>query len=62
MWPKDQIVAAIQEFNFWNYGMDGVSIALEEDPEAQEWVPALADAIIESMGEDPDGSQGEEKD
>jgi len=36
---------AIKEFPFWNYGMDGVDIALREDPEAQEWVPALAAKI-----------------
>jgi hypothetical protein len=46
---KDQIVKTIQEFHFWNYGMDDVSSAIEEDLEAQEWIPALADAILKAI-------------
>jgi len=48
MTRKGRIIKVIQEFHFWNYGMDEVSSAIEEDLEAQEWIPALADAIIEA--------------
>jgi hypothetical protein len=41
---------AIREFSFDNYGMNDVDIALHDDPEAQEWVPALARAVLEAVG------------
>jgi hypothetical protein len=40
------VAEAIRSFPFDNFGMDDVSFALEDDPEAQEWVPALADAVL----------------
>lgn len=43
---RDLIAAAIREFPFDDYGMDDVSYALEVDPEAQEWVTALAGAVL----------------
>lgn len=44
---QQRIEAAI----FDNFGMDDVSFALEDDPEAQEWVPALARKILTTLGE-----------
>lgn len=43
---RDRIAAAIRAFDFSDYGMDDVSYALEADPDAQEWVPSLADAVL----------------
>jgi len=40
------VAEAIRSFPFDNFGMDDISFALEDDPEAQEWVPALADAVL----------------
>lgn len=40
---------AIRKFDFSDFGMDGVEIALHEDPEAQEWVPALARAVLAAV-------------
>jgi hypothetical protein len=40
------VAEAIRSFPFDNFGMDDVSFALEDDPEAQEWVPALAAAVL----------------
>lgn len=53
-----KVTRAISEFPFWNYGMDNVSFAIEEDPEAQEWIPALAEAILTAIGEEPNGKEG----
>jgi hypothetical protein len=38
--------AAIRGFDFSDYGMDDVSYALETDPDSQEWVTALAAAVL----------------
>ncbi|MBE4783938.1 MULTISPECIES: hypothetical protein [Streptomyces] len=46
---RDQIAAAIRSFPFDDYGMDDVSYALEDTPETQEWVPALADAVLAAV-------------
>lgn len=46
---RDQIATAIRGFPFGDYGMDDVSWALEVTPERQEWVPALADAVLGSI-------------
>ncbi|MCL6734405.1 hypothetical protein [Streptomyces neyagawaensis] len=46
---RDQVAAVILGFPFDDYGMDDVSYALEETPETQEWVPALADAVLASV-------------
>jgi hypothetical protein len=43
------VAEAIRSFPFDNFGMDDVSFALEDDPEAQEWVPALADAVLATL-------------
>ena len=43
------VAEAIRTFPFDNFGMDDVSFALEDDPEAQEWVPALADAVLATL-------------
>jgi hypothetical protein len=48
---QQRIEAAIKDFPFDNFGMDDVSFALEDDPEAQEWVPALARKILTTLGE-----------
>jgi len=50
--PADRaagVADAIRTFPFDNFGMDDVSFALEDDPEAQEWVPALADAVLATL-------------
>lgn len=38
----ESIVQSIKEFNWGNYGMDIVDISIQDDLEAQEWIPALA--------------------
>lgn len=38
----ESIVQSIKEFNWSNYGLDIVDIGIHDDPEAQEWIPALA--------------------
>jgi hypothetical protein len=43
------VADAIRTFRFDNFGMDDVSFALEDEPEAQEWVPALTDAILATL-------------
>lgn len=43
------VAEAIRTFPFDNFGMDDVSFALEDDPEAQEWVPALAAAVLATL-------------
>ena len=43
---RDQLAAVIREFPFDNYGLDDVSCLLEDTPDTQEWVPALAAAIL----------------
>ncbi|MFD5910247.1 hypothetical protein ACFWHL_16170 [Streptomyces massasporeus] len=43
---RDRLAAAIREFPFDNYGLDDVSYLLEATPDTQEWVPALADALL----------------
>jgi hypothetical protein len=40
---------AIRHFEFHDYGLDEVDIALHDRPEEQEWVPALARAVILAM-------------
>jgi len=39
-------VEAIRTFPFDDFGMDDVSFALKDSPETQEWVGALADAVL----------------
>lgn len=46
------VTDVIRTFPFDNFGMDDVSFALEDDPEAQEWVPALADALLATLPTD----------
>lgn len=47
---RDAVVDAIRKFDFGDYGMDDVSYALETDPDAQEWVGDLANAVIRALG------------
>ncbi|GAA2108033.1 hypothetical protein [Streptomyces synnematoformans] len=42
----EDIAEIIRAFPFDDYGMDDVDIALHDDPETQEWVPALAAAVM----------------
>lgn len=44
---RDQIAAVIRDFPFDDYGLNNISYALEDDPETQEWVPALAAAVLD---------------
>lgn len=47
-----QIIAdTIRAFDFSDYGMDDISYRLDAEPETQEWVPALADAILAAIRE-----------
>jgi hypothetical protein len=48
---REQIAAAIRDFPFDNYGLDDVDIALHDHPEDQEWVPALADAVLTAISQ-----------
>lgn len=48
---REQVEAAIRDFPFDNYGMDDVSYALEGDPDGQDWVPALARAVLKVFGQ-----------
>lgn len=41
----ESIMQSIKEFNWGNYGMDIVAISIQDDMEAQEWIPALAHNI-----------------
>lgn len=43
---RDRLADVIREFPFDNYGLDDVSYLLEDSPNTQEWVPALADALL----------------
>lgn len=43
---RDRLADVIREFPFDNYGLDDVSYLLEDSPDTQEWVPALADALL----------------
>lgn len=52
---QQRIEAVIRDFPFDNFGMDDVSFALEDDPEAQEWVPALARKILAALGGEATG-------
>lgn len=46
---RARLADVIRQFPFDNYGLDEVSYLLEADPETQEWVPALAGAILPVM-------------
>lgn len=41
-----RIAESIKSFTWSNYGMDDVEIALEEEPEYQDWVSDLAAHIL----------------
>lgn len=43
---RNRLADVIREFPFDNYGLDDVSYLLEDTPDTQEWVPALAAAIL----------------
>lgn len=46
---REQIAAVIREFPFDDYGLDNISYALADNPDTQEWVPALADAVLAAI-------------
>lgn len=46
---RDRLADVIREFPFDNYGLGGVSYLLEDAPDTQEWVPALADALLRAV-------------
>lgn len=48
--PQQRVEAAIRDFPFDNYGLNDVDIALHDYPEDQEWVPALARAVLAASG------------
>lgn len=50
--PQQRVEATIRDFPFDDYGLDGVSYLLEDQPDTQEWVPALARAVLEAAGGD----------
>lgn len=43
---RDRLADVIRDFPFDNYGLDDFSYLLEDTPDTQEWVPALASAIL----------------
>ncbi len=52
---QQRIEAIIKNFPFGNFGMDDVSLALEDDPEAQEWVPVLAKRVLAALNGEATG-------
>lgn len=46
------ITRCLLSFSWGNYGLNEVDIGLQEDPEAQEWVPDLADEIADVITRD----------
>lgn len=46
---SERIEAAIRDFPFDNYGLNDVDIALHDHPDDQEWVPALASAVLSAI-------------
>jgi hypothetical protein len=46
---REVIADTIRRFPFDNYGLGDVSYLLEETPDTQEWVAALADAIASAL-------------
>lgn len=46
---RDHLAEVIRSFPFDNYGLNDVDIALHDYPDYQEWVPALADALLPVM-------------
>lgn len=51
MLDKKRIERVLVEFDWYDYGLDDVSSAIEEAPESQEWIPDLASKIIETLQE-----------
>lgn len=48
---REVVADTIRRFPFDDYGLDSVSYLLEESPDTQEWVAALADAIVSALGQ-----------
>lgn len=46
---RERIAKAVRTFPFDDFGMNDVSYALEDSPNTQEWVSALADAVMDVM-------------
>jgi hypothetical protein len=40
---------AIRAFAWDDYGLDGIDIGLHDDPDAQEWVTPLAQAVLRAV-------------
>lgn len=49
---QQQIESVIRDFPFDDYGLDDLSCLLEDDPDAQEWVSALARKVLAVIGEE----------
>lgn len=52
---RDSVIQSIKEFSWGNFGLDEIEIGILEDPEAQEWIEALADNIDRDYGNYVDG-------
>lgn len=48
---QQRIEAVIKDFPFDNYGLNDVDIALNDYPDDQEWVPALARNVLAAIDE-----------
>ncbi|GAA4824431.1 hypothetical protein [Streptomyces ziwulingensis] len=46
-----KIESVIRDFPFDNYGLNDVDIALNDHPDDQEWVPALAGKVLAAINE-----------
>lgn len=49
MTKREIVEAVLRYFDWGNYGLDEVSIALSEYPEYQEWVTDLAAQIVNAL-------------
>lgn len=52
---QQRIESVIRNFPFDDYGLDDLSCLLEDDPDAQEWVPALARKVLAAANEEVTG-------
>lgn len=43
------IAKTIESFEFDDYGLDDISIGIQEAPDEQDWIPALAQEIAETV-------------
>lgn len=47
-----EIIVVLTEFQWGNYGYDDIDIGLAEYPEYQEWLPELANEILDRVYRD----------